>query len=494
MGLRARFSLWMALFVILAMGGVNLFFILRENNILSQQIRLRGETIARNVALNAEDPLGNENDLLLSSLVYDTEKNNEGVVYCLIMDAEKRLWASTSKFTFKETYVPPATLSPLRDESILVQPFVCEDGEEVYDIAVPIKIKDTIIGEVHLGISRDAIKRSIKETGKGMISITAVTLIGGILGILFIVRFIVGSIGRITDDIEAIGNGDLEREIVVWRRDEIGRIAKSVKEMAVKLKDAQRELIEKERMKKEMQIAREIQQTLLPQSLPEIPEFQLTSYYESAKEVGGDYFDLINIDKDRFGIVVADVSGKGVASSLIMTMVRSIMRREVLINPSPHGLLSLTNYMLMDDIPDGMFITIFYVMVHIASGELSFACAGHNPALHYRAAEQRIQLLKPRGPAIGIPLIDEKGFARRLKEDKVRFKQGDVLFLYTDGITEAMNSRDEQFGEERIISIMKQAGNLNVFGIKEQLLVSLKNFTGGTPQSDDITFVLLKRE
>ncbi len=493
MGLRARFSLWMALFVIVAMGGVNLFFILRENNILSQQIRLRGETIARNVALNAEDPLGNENDLLLSTLVYDTEKNNEGIIYCLIIDAEQRIWASTRKFAFKEAYVLPEGLSPLKKEPILVQPFVFEGGGEVYDIAVPIKIKDTIIGEVHLGISRDAIKKSIKETSKGMASITVVTLVGGIIGILVIVRFIIGSVGRITSDIEAIGNGDLDREIIVWRTDEIGRIAKSVKEMAVKLKDAQRELVEKERMKKEMQIAREIQQTLLPQSLPEIPGFQLASYYESAKEVGGDYYDYIDIDKDRFGIVVADVSGKGVASSLIMTMVRSIMRREALINPSPHGLLSLANYMLMNDIPDGMFITIFYVMVNTSRGEISYACAGHNPAFFMKGSDRKISLLKPRGPALGIPLIDEKGFAKRLHEEKKPFDKGDVLFLYTDGITEAMNNRDEQFGEDRLTAIMEQAGDLNVLGMKEKLLVSLKEFTGGAPQSDDITFVLLKR-
>jgi serine phosphatase RsbU (regulator of sigma subunit) len=494
MGLRARFSLWMALFVIVAMGGVSLFFILRENKILSQQIRMRGETIARNVALNAEDPLGNENDLLLSSLVYDTEKNNEGVMYCLIIDAEKRIWASTRKFVFKEPYAPPLELALLGDEPILVQTFVYEGGEEVYDIAVPIKIKDTVIGEVHLGISRDAIKRSIQETSKGMAAMTVVMLGAGILGILVIVRFIIGSIGRITADIEAIGNGDLEREIVVWRRDEIGRIAKSVKEMAVKLKDAQQDIIEKEKMKKEMQIAREIQHTLLPQSLPEIPGFQLVSYYESAKEVGGDYYDYISIDKDRFGIVVADVSGKGVASSLIMTMLRSIIRREALINPSPHGLLSLANYMIMDDIPDAMFITIFYVMVNIPRAEISYACAGHNPVFHFSASQKRIELLKPHGPALGIPFIDEKGFAQRLKEEKRVFKRGDILFLYTDGISEAMNSRDEQFGENRIASLIKEAGDLNVFGVKERMLASLKNFTGGASQSDDITFVILKRE
>lgn len=494
MGLKAKFSIWMILFGLIVMGSVNLFFLFRESKMLSEEIRLRGETIAKNVAANAEDPLGNKNDLLLSMFVYDTKANNKGVVYCFIIDTGKKIWASTEKFQLNDTYVSPPGLKPLLNNSILVQPYKRDKGEEVYDIAVPIKIKETSIGEVHLGISRDAIKKTIKETSKGMAIVTAVMLISGVFGILVIVSFIIGSLGRITQDIEAIGNGDLDREIMIRRGDEIGRIANSVKEMAAKLKNARAEIIEKETMKREMQIAHEIQQTLLPQVIPETPGFQIASYYESAKYVGGDYYDYIKIDKDRFGVVVADVSGKGVAGSLIMTMFRTIMRREALINPSPHNLISLTNFMLRKDIPEGIFITLFYVVVDILSKEIVYSCAGHNPAFLYSSSMKRILSLNPKGPPLGIPLFDEREFARRLGEEKRNFNHGDILILYTDGITEAMDRNKNQYGEERLKTIISENRDCNVDELKENLLDSIRDFTGGAPQSDDVTFVLLKRE
>jgi sigma-B regulation protein RsbU (phosphoserine phosphatase) len=494
LGLKAKFSILMALFTLIAMGIVNFYFAFRESKVLSREVRLRGESIARNVALNAEDPLSNRNDLLLSTFVYDAKANNEGVVYCFITDRDQKVWASTDKDQLYKEYIPDEQLEPLGKEPILVQPYCLPTGEEVYDIGVPVKIKETTIGEVHLGISRDAIKKSIKETSKGMALFTVVTIVGGVVGILVLVSFIIGSLGRITKDIEAIGNGDLEREIVIWRRDEIGRIANSVREMAIKLKIARKEVIEKEKMKKEMQIARKIQQTLLPQSIPKIPGLQIESYYESAKDVGGDYFDFIEIDKDRFGAVVADVSGKGVAGSLIMTMVRTILRREALISPSPHSLISLTNYMLRNDIPDGMFVTLFYVMVSHSKNQIVFSCAGHNPAFLYKSKSKEIVLLKPKGPALGIPLFDERDFAERLGEEKLTFAKDDILALYTDGITEAQSKIGEQYGEERLKEIILKNGEKKVSDIKVLLLASLKEFTGGTSQSDDITFVLIKKE
>lgn len=493
MGLKAKFSLLLVLFILIVMGSVNLFFALREKRILSKEIRLRGEAITRNVAANAEDPLGNKDDLLLANFVHDAKENNEGVVYCFITDSENKIWATTEKLQLNKIYTPPQGLEPLRDESILVQVYERLTGEEVYDIAAPVNIKETFIGEVHLGMSRDAIKKSIKETGKGMAIVTAVTLIGGVIGILILVSFIIGSLGKITEDIEAIGNGDLDRRIEIRRRDEIGRIAHSVKEMAIKLKVAREELVEKERMEKEMQIAREIQHTLLPQSIPETPGFQIDAYYESAKEVGGDYYDYIEIDKDHFGIVIADVSGKGVAGSLIMTMVRTIMRMEAIKNPSPHNLLSITNGVLRDDIPEGMFITLFYVSVDIPSGEITFSCAGHNPAFLYNSYTESMLILKPKGPPLGIPLYNEKEFASRLIEEKQIFNHSDILLLYTDGITEAMNKNKEQFGEERLKKLLSENGKKDVYELKKILLSALEDFTGGAPQSDDITFVLLKK-
>ncbi|OQX52792.1 MAG: hypothetical protein B5M53_07785 [Candidatus Cloacimonas sp. 4484_209] len=308
MGLKAKFSLWMVVFILTVMLTVSFFFIQHEKKILSNEIKLRGKTIALNVAANAEDPLGQKDDLILSSFVHDAKVNNKGVVYCFIVDNKNIIWASTEKFKNNTKYKRPAGLRPLKNESVLVQEYKKTPDEDVYDITAPIKIKNVKIGEVHLGISKKAIKKYLNETTKGMVVSTAIFLTIGVIGIFVLTSFIIGSVEEVTEDIEAIGNGDLNRVIEINRRDEIGRIAHSVKEMSRKLKLAQDDLVEKERMKKEMQIAKEIQQTLLPQSIPNIQGFQIETFYESANEVGGDYFDYIHIDETHFGILVADVS------------------------------------------------------------------------------------------------------------------------------------------------------------------------------------------
>lgn len=492
-GLKAKFSLWMILFIIAVMAVTYLYYSYQVGHRLTREIKKRGETVARNVAANSRDPLGNENDLQLASFVHNAMKDNEGVVYCFIMGKNDKIWASTYKEQLNKVYVVPEGLERLEGKVMLVQATKSLESIEVYDIAVPVRIKDTVIGEVHIGISRDVIKESIKATSKGMIIVTVATIFFGVIGILVLISYIIGSLGVITQDIVAIGNGDLDRAILVKRRDEIGRIAQSVKEMAHKLRNAREELVEKERMKKEMQIAKEIQHTLLPQRIPTVPGYQIESYYESAVEVGGDYYDYINVDKNHFGVVVADVSGKGVAGSIIMTMVRSMLRMDILQNLSPHNLLSTTNFLLKNDIPEGMFITLFYVLVDIDTGEISYSCAGHNPAFLYDNLRNSIVTLKPKGPPFGIPLYDGKEFSKRLKEEKRILRSGDTLILYTDGITEALNERTEQFGEERLKRVLLENSKRNVTEIKETLLSSVRKFTGNASQSDDITFVLVKK-
>ncbi len=493
-GLKAKFCIWMILFVVVVMTITYLYYSYKVGNLLSTEIKKRGATIAKDIAANSRDPLADENDLLLASFIHYAKKNNEGVVYSFIVDRKGKVWASTEEEQVNKVYTIPSGMETLGDKAMLVQPTKSSTGIDVYDIAVPVKIKDTVIGQVHLGISRDVIKESIKDTSKGMAIVTIATIVLGVIGILVLVSYIIGSLGAITRDIEAIGNGELDRQIIIRRRDEIGRIAQSVREMTSKLKNARKELIEKERMRKEMQIAKEIQHTLLPQSIPEVKGFEIDSYYESAVEVGGDYYDYINVDKNHFGIVIADVSGKGVAGSIIMTMVRSLLRIEMLHNLSPHGLLSTTNYLLKNDIPEGMFITLFYALVDIPTGEIAYSCAGHNPAFLYDTWNKSIVTLKPKGPPFGIPLYSEKEFSLKLKEEERSLKSGDVLIIYTDGVTEALNENMEQYGEDRLKEILMKNNRKNATEIKQALLSDIKKFAGTASQSDDITFVLLKKE
>lgn len=473
---------------------VYLYFSHHEMIILSNEIKLRGEAICNNLATSAEDLLVMKDDLALAKLVYDTKDKNKGIIYCFIIDGKNTIWANTDVSLVNKKYTLPEGLKELGNKAILIQAYKMPNRIDIFEIVMPIKVGETKIGEAHVAISQKSIKEAVTETRKSIAIVTVIILLLGVIGILALVSFIIGSLGEVTKDIEAIGNGDLDRKIVAIRKDEIGRITHAVKIMTRKLKKAREEIIEKEKMKKEMQIAKEIQQTLLPRSLRQLTGFKIEAYYQSAREVGGDYYDLIEIDKNHIGLVIGDVSGKGVAGSLVMAMVRSIIKIEALKNPSPHRLITLLNSILSQDIPEGMFMTLFYVVLDLRKHEIRYCCAGHNPAYFFNPQENKLLTLKPEGLPLGVALFDEREYASYLHEEKRKFNQGEVLLLYTDGVTEAMNSMKEQFGEERLERLVKENGSLTPDKFKNILRTGIETFTGKEPQSDDITFVIIKKE
>ncbi len=473
---------------------VYFYFTYHETSILSREIKLRGEAICNNLVTSAEDLLIMRDDLGLAKLAYDTKDKNEGIIYCFIVDNKKMIWAHTDISQVNKTYVLPSGIRELNDKQILAQPYKMADGTEVFEIAMPIKIRGAKIGEAHVAISQNSIKQAVAEARKGIALVAVVIMLIGIIGILILVSFIIGSLGEVTKDIAAIGNGDLGRKIVTTRGDEIGRITHAVKTMTKKLKRAREVLIERERMKREMQIAKEIQQTLLPRSLPKFPGFIIDAYYQSAREVGGDYYDVLKINENQFGLVIGDVSGKGVAGSLVMAMVRSIMKIEAPKNPSPHQLLTILNATLRNDIPEGMFMTLFYVVFDLKEYEMTYCCAGHNPA-YLIDSQEKLMTMKPEGAPLGISCFEEKDFASQLQEEKKKFNPGEILVLYTDGVTEAMNSRKEQFGEARFEKLLRErAASSTPDKFKRILIDDIEIFTGKEPQSDDTTFIIIKRE
>jgi serine phosphatase RsbU (regulator of sigma subunit) len=472
---------------------IYLYFQHHETNILSREIKLRGEAICNNLATSAEDLLVMKDDLGLAKLVYDTKTNNTGVIYSFIIDEDQTIWAHTDISLVNKQYQPPPGLKKLDYEQILMQPYKMADQTAVFEIAMPITVGQTKIGAAYVAISQEAVQNAITGARKGVALVTIVILLIGIIGILLLVSVIIGSLGNLTQDIEAIGDGDLDRRIITSRKDEIGRITSAVGIMTQKLKKARAELIEKERMKKEMQIAKEIQQSILPRSLPQIPGLEIDTYYQAAREVGGDYYDLIKIDNEHFGVLVSDVSGKGVPGSLVMSMTRSIIQIEALKNPSPHGLLTEVHATLSKDIPEGLFITMFYIVFDLTEHTMDYCCAGHNPAYLYNANNNELAVLKPDGPPLGISLFDKETFAAQLIEEKRTFEPGEMLFLYTDGVTEAMNSAKEQFSEERLEHMIKEHGKLKPGEFKKILSEAVESFTGNEPQSDDITFIILQQ-
>jgi sigma-B regulation protein RsbU (phosphoserine phosphatase) len=216
------------------------------------------------------------------------------------------------------------------------------------------------------------------------------------------------------------------------------------------------EVGKQERLRRELQIARDIQRMLLPERCPIVPGFELAARGSSAYEVGGDYYDFFWVDDDRLGIVVADVSGKGVPAALTVAMMRSVFRTQARGNTDVRDVLSQVNKFMSQDLRSSDFITCVYGILEISTKRFSWARAGHEPVIvaHDNAPTD---VHKPDGFALGV--IESPTFDEMLQVETIELHSGDRLLIFTDGLTEAMNSRGEEFGMERILQVMNQNGN-----------------------------------
>lgn len=491
LGLRARFSLWLALFVPAMMLAAYAFFSRHQRQTLSAEILLRARTICSGLASAAEEALVMKDDLALAKLTADVKARNPGVVFCSVSDADGRIWAHTdlSLVNTVEAFPSLSQGSAETDEGVRVYRTV--QGIEVLDMSHPIAVKGKVIGRARVAVSRESIRQAVARAGRGLALMSTGILALGLGGLLLMVSLVVGPLGRITADIEAIGNGDLDRRIDTYRRDEVGQIAQAVRLMAAKLKVARERLIEQERMKRELQIARDIQQALLPAALPRLPGLELAARYRAAAEVGGDYYDLIEAGPDRLWLIVADVSGKGVGGSMVMTMLRSIVRLEGGRARSPGRLLKAVDAALQHDIPEGMFVTLFCALLEPKAGRLRYCRAGHNPAYLFRPGEGRLTALKARGQPLGISFGGEG--VGGIEEGEAAFGEGDLLVAYTDGIIEASDAEGRQFGEAGLEQAILESGRLSPDQLADEVMARLESYTGGRPQSDDVTLLVARR-
>jgi anti-anti-sigma factor len=350
------------------------------------------------------------------------------------------------------------------------------------------------LGYVHLGIYEDVIDSSVKDTRLTTSLLLFAVFLVGLLLIVGLVQVFVRPIQMLTDGVRAIGDGNLEGKLDVQGPAEIGAIAAVFNEITNKFKAAQNSILEQEKIHKEMEVAKEIQHSLLPSRRPEVSGYDIAPLYQAAAEVGGDYYDFVQVDEDTIGVVVADVSGKGVPGSLVMTMIRTALRMEARGNKNASDVMAKMNAFVTDDMKKGMFVTMFYVILDSKNRIISYASAGHNPMILYRAETNETFFLNPKGFPVGISLPDEELFRKSITLEKIKLKKDDMLLIYTDGVTEAMNTRREQYGEDRLLHAIKEWGGLTPEQFIDKLEGDIKKFTAGHPQNDDITVVAIKEK
>ncbi len=454
--------------------------------------------------LTRHEPMSVEQTLLNQS-IRALLKSHPEYAAARVVDANGRVWGSDRfEELFTSRTLPPGARAVTAGTgpggkpgppATVVEPRNGQSRELSYPIVVPSpNATARAIGWVQIVVRESAIGERIVASGIELATIALFTLLLGCVLSAILIAIFVQPIQALSDSVRAIGEGTMVADIGTSGNDEIDDIARAFNEVTAKFRAAQGHLVEQERLQQEMQVAQEIQQMLLPRNVPELEGFDLGSLYRAAKEVGGDYYDFLPVDDRTVGVVVADVSGKGVPGSLVMTMIRTALRMEARGNRSASDVMAKMNAFVTEDMKKGMFVTMFYVVLDSVNRVVSYASAGHNPMILYRGESDTTYFLKPKGIPVGINVPDEELFRKTISVEKLTLRQDDMLVIYTDGITEAMNNERDQFGEGRLLAAIKRYGHMSAQEFADALNQEIHEFTGGAPQNDDITLVAIKEK
>ena len=253
----------------------------------------------------------------------------------------------------------------------------------------------------------------------------------------------------------------------------------------------QEEAMEKRRMESELRAASEVQRVLLPESSPELEDYAIAADNVAARIVSGDYYDFITVDESHTGVVIADVSGKGIPASLVMTTCRGLMRGMARGVHSPSEALASVNRSIYHDVREDMFISIAYVMLDKNSDEIRLSRAGHDAPFWYSRQTHTVTRLEPPGVAVGVD--DGEVFERVTRDFTFTMERGDCLLLFTDGVNEAENSEGELFGLERLEEIFRLHAPNGARAVLSEIQAAIHSHVAGHPQSDDITLIVIEK-
>ncbi|MGH9881144.1 MAG: PP2C family protein-serine/threonine phosphatase, partial [Pyrinomonadaceae bacterium] len=287
---------------------------------------------------------------------------------------------------------------------------------------------------------------------------------------------------------EVIGVFDLESdELNAYSKDDLEVLMLLASQVAIIIEKVQlhEQLIEKQRLEGQLEVARQVQLELLPARDPQLEGYDISAYNFPTEEVSGDYYDWVKIYDDQIGLVIADVSGKGVPAALLMAFLRASLRAATHIGYSPHISMAKVNYLLWESIERNQFVTAFYGILDASHGTLAYTNAGHNPALLLNSGG-KVRFME-RG---NVPL----GMFRdtRYYEYYLTLEQGDLLLLYTDGVTEAMNPQGEEFGTDRLVQSVKATSVLSARELIAAVYRDVIDWTDGVGLTDDATFFVIK--
>ncbi|MEI6153111.1 MAG: SpoIIE family protein phosphatase [Deltaproteobacteria bacterium] len=377
-----------------------------------------------------------------------------------------------------------STLLPFKTESAIT-------GKESWMTHVPIKSSGWSLAIV---FPYDELIEDITRLNRVVLflGITGIFLLS--LAVIYISRSITGPLEKLARATEEIGKGNLDADLpVIKSHDEVGKLAESFAYMKTALKDYIERLTEttalKERMESELKVAHGIQMSILPKVFPPFPdrqEFDIYATIEPAREVGGDFYDFFLIDSDHLCFVIADVSGKGIPAALFMAVTKTLIKSKATVGLTPDRIIARVNEELCVGNDENMFVTLFCGILNTGTGEILYANGGHNPPLIMRKQGEIVFVHGESHLMVGI--MEDASYTT----ERFVLEPGDCLFLYTDGVTEAMNDKNELFPDDQLKNALHKLHGKPIQETNENIEHEIRHFAQGAPQSDDITMMIIK--
>ncbi len=493
--LRMKFSVWTFFIVALIVGTA--FYYINSRSTLEVQRHLDDtvSALGNTVAGQASGYIINRrSDVEFDELLVSYVRANPMLSQVVLVDSIGLIIAHSDDIrNIHKSYHAPASIN--LDMAAEPQRFERNKSPLSY-LILPIQSGEKRIGQVHVTYSSAQIQETLVNTRRAILYLTAALLLIGIAGIYLLSNYFVTPILKITERVRRYSAGDTETDLPLEGADEFFEISRALNDMTTRLSRDRRNVIERERMAKEIEVASQIQRTLLPRELPDIKGLDVEGFYRAASLVGGDLYDVFRLSEDRYCLVVADVSGKGVPASLVMSMLRTVLQIYADKATSARQTLLMANEYLVKNMPPGMFITVLLGIYDTRDRKLSIVSAGHNPMLYYEAGSNRLNSVNPPGMPLGVDATLERDFASGLQEMTLNLGPGDMFFMYTDGITEAVGRDRQQYGMERLNRFLAskcQSGQTETLAeMVESLADEIDNFSGYARQADDITFILCR--
>ncbi len=488
--LKTQMCLGTILLLGITVASISYSLIIHEKIILKNEIERSLSLQGKNISLSSVKALLRPDpEFELYPLINQLVKNSNSVVSVVVTDADGIIQGDNVLQNIGTQYINDVSSYQIAESEFL------GDGESLYQndgfylFITPVRSMELEIGKVYLTYSKEDFHNSIRRAITTTLIYGAVAFILGIALSLLLFRHISRPLDALTQGVRNFGEGNLETKINVTAQNELRMLALSFNDMASKISKAQRELVIKERMERELEIAREIQSTLLPKHIHEPEGFEIGHYYQSATEVGGDYLDIIPIDQSRTALVMADVSGKGVPGLVVMAMVKIMVQEFASKGFAPKEVIQKLNISLYKTIKSNMFVTFFFAVFDKENSELVFSNAGHNPLLVYSSANRSSEFFKMEGIPIGV--IGDKTYSKQLVEYRTRLRPGDLVLQYTDGLNESCNESGAFFKFDRILEISNDHAQNGAKHLISTLVESEREFRGSSPQTDDITLLAL---